>query len=86
MNASSDDEGNNYKVYPDPPKNDVNINANTDDEKNDYEVTPDNLQMAEILKQLKMTKKKITKKMMRRKQTINNLIRKLMIRKLRKLR
>ena len=41
MNYSSDDEGNNYEVDPDPPTNDVNINANSDDEKNDHEVTPD---------------------------------------------
>ena len=41
MNASSDDEGNNDEVAPNPNTNNVNINANDDDEKNNYEVTPD---------------------------------------------
>ena len=41
INASSDDEGNNDEIAPDPPTNDININDNSDDEKNYYEVTPD---------------------------------------------
>ena len=41
MNASSDDEGNNDEVAPDPPTNEVNINDNYDDEGNYYEVTPE---------------------------------------------
>ena len=41
MNASSDDEGNNNEVAPDPPTNDVNTNTKYDDQKNGCEVTPD---------------------------------------------
>ena len=41
MNASSDNEWNDYEVSPDPPTNDININNNSDYEKNYYEVTPD---------------------------------------------
>ena len=41
MNTSSDDEGNNDEVSPDPPTNDVNINDTSNDDKNDYEINPD---------------------------------------------
>ena len=50
MNSSSNDEGNNYEVAPEPSTNYVNINDNPDDEKNDYEVTPDTPKMMEIMK------------------------------------
>ena len=36
MNVSSDYKGNNDKVSPNPPTNDVNINTNYDDEKKEY--------------------------------------------------
>ena len=41
MNASSDDEGNNDEVDPDPTTYEVNINDNPDDDKNYYQFTPD---------------------------------------------
>ena len=41
MNDSSDDEGNNDEVAPDPPTNVENINTDSDDEKNGSSFTPD---------------------------------------------
>ena len=41
MNSSSDYEGNNDDVAPNPPTNDIKISENSDDEKNCYEFTPD---------------------------------------------
>ena len=72
MNDSSDDEGNNYEVSPDPHTNDVHINDNSDDERNDYEVNIDTTKKLEIMEQLKMTKKIIMKKGLRRKQVMKN--------------
>ena len=71
MNASSNDEGNNYEVVPpNPPTNDININANSDDEKTIMRLSLIHLQMAEITKKSTMTKKKVTNKRPRRKQTM----------------
>ena len=71
MNASSDDEGNNDDVAPDPLTNDVNINADYDDEKNDYEVTPDthtngrNNEIIDNYEEKKMKKRLIRKEIMK---------------------
>ena len=67
MNDSSDDEGNNYEVDPDPPTNGVNINANYDDEKHYYKVTPDTPTNGGNNEKMATDKKIIMKKSLRRK-------------------
>ena len=67
MNASSDGEGDNDDVAPDPPTNDVNINDNYDDEKNYYEVTPDTPTNVGNNETIDNDEEKIMKNRMRRK-------------------
>ena len=66
MNTSSDDEGNNDEVAPDPTTNDAKINANHDDKKNDHEVTPDTPTNGGNNETIYNKKEKIMKKTLRR--------------------
>ena len=70
MNASDDDEVNNYEFDPNPPTNDVNINDNSDYEGNDYEVTPDTPTSGGNNKTIDNYDGKIMNKRLRRKQVM----------------
>ena len=70
INAYSNNEVDTDEVSPNPPTNDVNINANSNDERNYYEVTPDTPTKDGNNETIDNDKEKITKKRLRRKQTM----------------